>query len=352
MKHLHKRKFIFGIKLFPVFFVFILLWSFIESPFIVSSANADCAAGKHDYTITTEAATENKDGKKTYTCKDCGYSFTRILTATGHIWGEWITDKQPTCTEAGHKYRICTKHDNDPHREEETIPELGHSYEEAITLPTCGEEGWKTYTCQRCGESYMEPHGGALGHEYIESVTKEPDCQHQGEKTYICSRCQYSYTEPFGEALGHEYIESVTKEPDCQQDGEKTYTCERDGQTYTKAIPALGHSFGEWITDQEATEEEEGHRYRVCEHDSSHIEEERIPRLTASIAEDIDETIEEPNPAFPNRMDMIIFLVIPIMDIGFCISICSDMYIVHWDKKKRMPFKEWWEKQNKGDGFQ
>lgn len=292
-----------NIRIFYLIFITVILVMSIGLPLTVSAAG--CSSGEHDYTVTTKAATETEDGETVYACTLCGFKFSQILPATGHRWCEWITDKQPTCTQPGHKYRICTKHENDPHTEEETIPALGHKYTEKITPYTCEEDGFKTYLCERCGETY---------------------------------------TQPFGEAVGHQYIEKITKEPDCEQEGEKTLTCEQCGDTYTEAIPALEHSYGEWITDKEPTESEEGHRCRVCLHDSSHIVEEAIDRLlpVATIEPKITEDTE--SPSFPNTMDVVLILLTAVMTIGFGIAICPDLYIIRWEKSKAISYADWLKK--------
>ncbi len=51
-----------------------------------------------------------------------------------------------------------------------------HVYTEAVTLPTCTEEGYTTYTCN-CGSSYTDDYTQAFGHNYT-GIT----CQRCGEK--------------------------------------------------------------------------------------------------------------------------------------------------------------------------
>lgn len=62
---------------------------------------------------------------------------------------EWIIQQQPTCTDAGLKYRI----NKNGTREEEPIPALGHSYGEwqQTVAPTTTSEGSQKRTCSRCG---------------------------------------------------------------------------------------------------------------------------------------------------------------------------------------------------------
>lgn len=115
------------------------------------------AAKGHSYTSTvTKEATTNEEGVRTYTCKNCGHSYTESI---------------PKLPEEKHT----------------------HSYKETVTKqPTCTENGTKTYTCS-CGDSYTESIP-AIGHNYVSRVTKEPTKSQEGVMTYTCKNCGHSYT--------------------------------------------------------------------------------------------------------------------------------------------------------------
>lgn len=51
----------------------------------------------------------------------------------------------------------------------------------------------------------------------------------------------------------HNYIETVTTEPTCETDGEATYTCDSCGDTYTEVIKATGHSFTNYVSNNDAS---------------------------------------------------------------------------------------------------
>ncbi|MCD7769648.1 MAG: CAP domain-containing protein, partial [Oscillospiraceae bacterium] len=77
-----------------------------------------------------------------------------------------------------------------------------HDYTAAEVIdPTCTEDGYTTYTCSRCGDSYTGDTVAALGHDYTATVT-EPTCTADGYTTYTCSRCGDSYTGDTVAALG------------------------------------------------------------------------------------------------------------------------------------------------------
>lgn len=139
-------------------------------------------------------------GVMTYTCTDCGHTYTRETDYVSHNYVDEIT-KEPTCTEAG---------------------EL-------------------TTACSVCGDAYtgtIDP----TGHDYASEITKESTCSEKGEITYICRDCEHSYTEEL-ELLEHTYESSVTKEPTCEKEGERTYICADCGDSYTEAIEMTEHTF-------------------------------------------------------------------------------------------------------------
>ena len=71
-----------------------------------------------------------------------------------------------------------------------------HSYEAQITEATCKEDGYTTYTCSLCGDTYVDDPTMALGHDWDEgTVTLFPTVTETGIKTYTCLRCEETKTE-------------------------------------------------------------------------------------------------------------------------------------------------------------
>ena len=101
-----------------------------------------------------------------------------------------------------------------------------------VTAPTCGEQGYTTYTCSDCGEIWTDDYTAATGeHSYRKTVTA-PTCGAQGYTTHTCTHCghtrQDSYTDPTGK---HLYSTKVT-EPTCISQGYTTYTCTVCGDSW------------------------------------------------------------------------------------------------------------------------
>ena len=66
---------------------------------------------------------------------------------------------------------------------------LGHKYVSVVTEPTCTEDGYTSHTCENCGDTYVDAHVDALGHDmgpWI--VTKEATDTAEGEETRYCQR--------------------------------------------------------------------------------------------------------------------------------------------------------------------
>ena len=149
----------------------------------------------------------------------------------------------------------------------ETLTEdaLGHKYTSEVTKePTTKQAGIRTYTCERCGDTYNEEIPKLKDnhvHEYVGKVTKEPGCLTEGVMTYTCS-CNDSYEEPV-DPLGHDYDDSgVCKRcgyklpvvpihvhdftlsectATCTESGENVYTC-GCGESYREPAEKLGHN--------------------------------------------------------------------------------------------------------------
>ena len=46
------------------------------------------------------------------------------------------------------------------------VTDLGHDWTSVVTAPTCTEDGYTTYTCSKCGETYTADETAAIGHAW------------------------------------------------------------------------------------------------------------------------------------------------------------------------------------------
>ena len=66
-----------------------------------------------------------------------------------------------------------------------------------MTEPTCTANGYTTYTCARCGDSYTDSETNALGHDWgAWVVTTPPAVGTSGVQTRTCTRCPATETQP------------------------------------------------------------------------------------------------------------------------------------------------------------
>ena len=216
----------------------------------LTRVHTDLAALGHlwDDGLIDHAATCTSDGVKTFTCQRCGETKTETIAATGHTAGESAKENEvaATCTTAGGYDMVirCTVCSAILYTEHFETAALGHDYQAAVTVPTCTEAGYTTYTCSRCGDSYVGDETAALGHTPGEPVKKNdlaPTCEVAGgyDMVTYCTAC--------GAEISREHTD----------------------------IPALGHDWGApeyvWADDYSTVT-----ATRTCKNDASHAETETV----------------------------------------------------------------------------
>ncbi len=126
------------------------------------------------------------------------------------------------------------------------IPAHEHSYADTVTTPTCTEKGFMTHTCSICGDSYIDTHVDALGHDFGEwTQTKAPTCTEKGEEKRTCSRCE-AYEVRVVAATGHTAVIDKAVPATCTEAGktEGKYCSVCNAVLIAQEeIPALGHEY-------------------------------------------------------------------------------------------------------------
>lgn len=108
-----------------------------------------------DNGVETKAATCTEDGVKTFTCTECGGTYTVAIPATGHAWGQWSHDAATAEADATHT-RVCA---NDASHTETKACDFTAKVTQEVTLD---QAEITTYTCKDCGYSYTKETAPAL----------------------------------------------------------------------------------------------------------------------------------------------------------------------------------------------
>jgi len=114
-------------------------------------------------------------------------------------------------------------------------------------------------------------------HSYILTRTVAPTCADYGQEIYTCA-CGDSYDEPT-ERLPHTPTTIIDEDATCTEAGSKHDECEVcfADLDNVQAIPATGHTSGEWEITRAATSTEPGERVKTCTVCGTVLEREAIP---------------------------------------------------------------------------
>lgn len=212
-------------------------------------------------------------------------------------------------------------------------PKHTHNYSEEVKnsykAPTCLANGSKTVRCS-CGDSHKEEIP-KLSHKFGSWETVKPaTVEAEGLQKRVCSLCKGEETKKIDKLKPnnntsntnnntntntntnnntsdntntvepphtHKYVEDATlsKKPTCGADGIKIEKCSC-GEERKTVLKATGeHTFGEWKTITEATEDSEGSMERICS-ECNHKESKKIDKLPAdnnTITENVVNQVSE-----------------------------------------------------------
>ena len=270
-----------------------------------TTTRQDVAMADHEYSASVEwVGTDFMKGRVTYECTQCGPD------DEGHFKYEDVDAvvkvvKEPTCLKDGVERHLISASINGVEVatmvEDIKLPALGHNYNSATVdwVGTDFMKGKVTYECTRC-------YPGDEGHfkyedvDAVVKVVKEPTCLEDGEERHFISAsidgvevAQKMETVKLP-ALGHDFTKKdaahvtfafaedgqtavatircdrcgatttenvictaeVTTPATCTEKGTTTYTatCGTASETTTRQdVPALGHSFTNYVYNGDAT---------------------------------------------------------------------------------------------------
>lgn len=208
-----------------------------------------------DYTVDQEADCTNP-GRKSIYCKDCQTVKESIsIPPLGHSFTNYVSNGDATCIADGTKTAYCQRC-----RIMDTVIDFGSKtgIHQGGTA-TCSEPA----KCSVCGECYGTPDSSK--HAYEITYVKEATCTEQGYTTFTCSLCENTYDAIFIDAIGHDFVCTETvQETTCEQDGIYLYTCNYCGEKKTEKVPAKIHEYSEEWVETRATCSQEGVMACVC----------------------------------------------------------------------------------------
>lgn len=197
-----------------------------------------------------------------------------------HVFGNYVTIKEATCTEKGIKRKTCSVCGR---YEDADIDAKGHTYKKVVTNPTCTTRGYTTNTCSVCGDTYIDNYINVSGHTNKSAVKENvvnATCTTAGsyDEVIYCSVCnaEVSRTKKTVAALGHNWQTATTSTNNglkssatCTEAAvyyQKCSRCsEKDTSKYNTVGSALGHQYESTQTvDVQATCKNSGKVSQHC----------------------------------------------------------------------------------------
>ena len=230
------------------------------------------------------SATCTKKAEYYYDCSRCSQiSNTEAYEygdALGHDMGNWYVLTASTCVLSGESGRDCKRCS---YSETKTLQPTNHANQYPVPeqAATCKTSGYTAGVyCPDC-KTWLSGHEviPVKEHTYVARVTA-PTCTIGGGITYTCSVCGDTYSDSDIPALGHSFTNYVSdNNATCTQDGTKTAKCDRCDVTYTVADEgsAKGHTPGAWIIDKDSDCVNGGTKHQICSVCGDSIKTEDIP---------------------------------------------------------------------------
>lgn len=176
---------------------------------------------------------------------------------------EKITTVSPTCESEGlvTVTGVCNDCAEVVYVTTEAITIASHMYDAIVTAPTCTTNGYTTYICTQCGDSYIADEIEAIGHKVVNEPAIAPTCTEAGRTGgAYCTDCgEVFIAQTIVDALGHTEAESVVEnsvDATCTADGSYDSViycseCNSEILRETHTVNVIPHIEGEEVIENE-----------------------------------------------------------------------------------------------------
>lgn len=194
----------------------------------------------------TLAATCVKEGVQTFTCRDCGYAYTQPVEKCSHSYNAGVVSLVASCTAEGEKQFICTVCGD---TRKENIPMKPHNIPTSYVAkePNCTQTGEKWGQCLTCGQNFLvESIPTNNVHHMQTQVITAATCTAEGQGKNTCTRCGHSENITY-EKLSHNYKDGLDFLGTCRSEGQRQQICQNCGKEQWLTLPKTDtHS---WLND-------------------------------------------------------------------------------------------------------
>lgn len=216
----------------------------------------------------TNYLVEMEEEKVLPNCTMAGYSVSRCSKC--NVRHEFDVQKA-----LGHKYDEENEFSYDDERPDEhkhtcltcfETEYLPCKYSEEVTLPTCFDDGFTTYTCETCNREKTDNivkkfEHDMSGYTYVDDGDDDPSDDEKHYHYRYCKRETCDYREENEECV----LDSSIKVPTCLEGGETTMVCPKCMMSFSKdKKEKLDHKWGDFEDDGN------GYHTRTCENNPEH----------------------------------------------------------------------------------
>ncbi len=186
------------------------------------------------------------------------------------------------CTIKGCDKLYADEEGTTPVEPEDVVVKGEHNYTAVVTDPTCTSNGYTTYTCSRCGDSYVGDETEWVSHTQGETVTEnhvDATCGKAGsyDEVVYCTECNFEMSRETVTVSALPHTEGEAKpenivEATCQMGGsyDMVIRCTVCGKVLSSihytTLKADSHSFTKYNSDKNASCFENGTKTAFCDY--------------------------------------------------------------------------------------